>query len=47
VSEQFLLCGIAIAEIAGYLRDGKMKLKDDVFVGLRTFPQSLIKLPTG
>ena len=36
--------GIAIAEMAGDLRDGKMKSKEDVVVGLDTFPESLLKL---
>ena len=39
--------GIAIAEMAGYLRDGKMKSKEDVVVGLDTFPESLLKLFNG
>ena len=39
--------GIAIAELAGYLRDGKMKSKEDVVVGLDTFPESLLKLFNG
>ena len=39
--------GIAIAEMAGYLRDGKMKSKEDVAVGLDTFPESLLKLFNG
>ena len=36
--------GIAIAEMAGYLLDGKMKSKEDVVIGLDTFPESLLKL---
>ena len=36
--------GITIAEMAGYLRDGKMKSKEDVVIGLDTFPESLLKL---
>ena len=39
--------GIAIAEMAGYLRDGKMKSKEDVVVGLDAFPESLLKLFNG
>ena len=39
--------GIAIAEMAGYLRDGKMKSKEDVVVGIDTFPESLLKLFNG
>ncbi len=39
--------GIAIAEMAAYLRDGTMKSKEDVVVGLDTFPESLLKLFNG
>lgn len=39
--------GIAIAEMAGYLKDGKMKSKEDVVIGLDTFPESLLKLFNG
>ena len=39
--------GIAIAEMAGYLRDGKMKSKEDVVVGLDTLPETLLKFFTG
>jgi NADPH-dependent curcumin reductase len=38
---------IAIAEMAGYLKDGKMKSKEDVVVGLDTFPETLLKLFNG
>ena len=38
---------LAIAEMAGYLRDGKMKSKEDVVVGLDTFPETLLKLFNG
>ena len=38
---------IAIAEMAGYLKDGRMKSREDVMVGLDTFPESLVKLFTG
>ena len=38
---------LAIAEMAGYLRDGKMKSKEDVVVGLNTFPETLLKLFNG
>jgi len=38
---------LAIAEMAGYLRDGKMKSKEDVVVGLQTFPETLLKLFNG
>jgi NADPH-dependent curcumin reductase len=39
--------GIAIAEIAGYLKDGKMKSKEDIVVGIETFPETLLKLFNG
>lgn len=38
---------IAIAELAGYLKDGRMKSREDVVTGLDTFPESLVKLFTG
>ena len=38
---------VAIAELAGYLKDGRMKSREDVVVGLDTFPESLVKLFTG
>jgi NADPH-dependent curcumin reductase CurA len=37
----------AVAELAGYLRDGRMKSKEDVVVGLDTFPETLLKLFNG
>jgi NADPH-dependent curcumin reductase CurA len=37
----------AIAELAGYLKDGRMKSREDVVTGLETFPESLVKLFTG
>jgi NADPH-dependent curcumin reductase len=37
----------AIAELAGYLRDGRLKSKEDVVQGLENFPQALVKLFTG
>ena len=39
--------GIAIAEMAGYLKDGKMKSKEDIVVGIETFPETLLKLFNG
>ena len=39
--------GIAIAEMAGYLKDGKMKSKEDIVVGIETFPEVLLKLFSG
>jgi NADPH-dependent curcumin reductase len=38
---------IAIAEMAGYLKDGRMKSKEDVVKGLDTFPETLLKLFNG
>ena len=38
---------LAVAEMAGYLKDGRMKSKEDVVVGLNTFPQTLLKLFNG
>jgi NADPH-dependent curcumin reductase len=38
---------LAIAEMAGYLKDGRMKSKEDVVVGLDTFPETLLKLFNG
>ena len=38
---------LAIAEMAGYLKDGRMKSKEDVVFGLDTFPETLLKLFNG
>ena len=38
---------LAIAEMAGYIKDGRMKSKEDVVVGLQTFPETLLKLFNG
>jgi len=38
----------AIAELAGYLKDGRMKSKEDVVIGgIEAFPETLVKLFTG
>jgi NADPH-dependent curcumin reductase CurA len=37
----------AIAELAGHLQSGRMKSKEDVVVGLDTFPETLLKLFNG
>jgi NADPH-dependent curcumin reductase CurA len=37
----------AVAELAGYLKDGRMKSKEDVVQGIDTFPESLLKLFKG
>ena len=38
---------VAIAELAGYLKDGRMTSKEDTVTGLETFPESLAKLFSG
>ncbi len=38
---------LAVAEMAGYLKDGRMKSREDVIVGLDTFPETLLKLFNG
>ena len=38
---------LAVAELAGYLKDGRMKSKEDVARGLDTFPETLLKLFNG
>ncbi|MDB5850691.1 MAG: NADP-dependent oxidoreductase [Rhodoferax sp.] len=38
---------LAIAELAGYLKDGRMKSKEDTVKGLETFPETLNKLFAG
>jgi len=37
----------AIAELAGYLKAGRMKSREDVVSGLDTFPETLLKLFNG
>jgi NADPH-dependent curcumin reductase len=37
----------AVAELAAYLKDGRMKSKEDVVAGLDTFPETLLKLFKG
>ena len=37
----------AIAELAGYLKDGRMKGREDIVHGLETFPEALLKLFNG
>jgi NADPH-dependent curcumin reductase CurA len=39
--------GLAVTEMSGYLRDGRMKSREDVVNGLQTFPESLLKLFSG
>jgi NADPH-dependent curcumin reductase CurA len=38
---------LAVAEMAGYLKEGRMKSKEDVVRGLETFPETLLKLFNG
>jgi NADPH-dependent curcumin reductase len=38
---------VAVAELARYLKDGRMKSREDVAQGLETFPETLMKLFTG
>ena len=38
---------LAVAEMAGYLKDGRMQSKEDVVLGLQTFPETLLKLFAG
>jgi NADPH-dependent curcumin reductase len=38
---------VAIAEMAGYLKTGKMKSKEDVVTGIENFPSTLLKLFNG
>jgi hypothetical protein len=38
---------LAVAEMAGHLKAGRMKSKEDVVVGLETFPETLLKLFNG
>ncbi|RYF69069.1 MAG: NADP-dependent oxidoreductase [Comamonadaceae bacterium] len=38
---------IAIAEMAGYLKDGRMKSREDIVQGLENFPEALGKLFSG
>ena len=38
---------LAVAELAGHLKSGRMKSKEDVVRGLNTFPEALLKLFNG
>ncbi|MBS0441771.1 MAG: NADP-dependent oxidoreductase [Proteobacteria bacterium] len=38
---------LAVAELAGYLKDGRMKSREDVVHGLANFPAALLKLFSG
>jgi NADPH-dependent curcumin reductase CurA len=37
----------AVAELAGYLKDGRMKSREDVVAGIETFPETLLRLFRG
>ena len=37
----------AVAELAGYLKDGRIKSREDIVHGLETFPEALTRLFTG
>ncbi len=37
----------AVAELAGYLKDGRIKSREDVVAGIETFPESLLRLFRG
>ena len=39
--------GPAIVELAGYLKEGRMRSREDVVQGLETFPETLLKLFRG
>jgi NADPH-dependent curcumin reductase CurA len=39
--------GVAVKEMAGYLKDGRMKSREDVVRGLENFPEALLKLFNG
>lgn len=38
---------VAVAEMAAYLKDGRMKSKEDIMQGLENFPEALLKLFSG
>jgi len=38
---------VAVKELAGYLKDGRMKSKEDIVAGIDTFPETLLKLFNG
>jgi NADPH-dependent curcumin reductase CurA len=38
---------LAVAELAGYLRDSRMKSREDIVHGLENFPEALLKLFNG
>jgi len=38
---------VAVTEMAGYLKDGRLKSREDVVAGIDTFPEALLKLFRG
>jgi NADPH-dependent curcumin reductase CurA len=38
---------VAVAEMAAYLKDGRMKSREDIVEGIETFPEALTRLFTG
>jgi len=38
---------VAVAELAGLMKAGKLKSKEDVVAGIDTFPETLLKLFNG
>ena len=38
---------VAVKELAGYLKEGRMKSKEDIVSGIDTFPETLLKLFNG
>jgi NADPH-dependent curcumin reductase CurA len=38
---------LAVLEMAGYLKDGRMKSKEDIVEGIEHFPEALLKLFNG
>ena len=39
--------GVAVKEMAGYLKEGRMKSREDVVRGIESFPEALLKLFNG
>jgi hypothetical protein len=37
----------AIAEMSAFLKDGRMKSREDIVIGLESFPAALLKLFNG
>jgi len=39
--------GEAVRDMAGWLKEGKLKTREDIVPGLETFPETLLKLFKG